>query len=175
MQQNTVNLHSIYASDAPDTPAQTLQPAPPRAHAGQFDGKGDHRLRYFVQRDGAVLNRVLRIFLRAVAHSLAAHSPGAAKVNKAAVHIGAVAFIHRFGSSLNEHVHFMCAWWMGCLRNWRSAWMLKLTQIPKPMPTIKLDELTLKPLELIDRIAALVPPPRPCLSGAHQHTTCGPC
>jgi hypothetical protein len=23
------------------------------------------------------------------------------------LHIGAVAFIHRFGSSLNEHVHFL--------------------------------------------------------------------
>jgi hypothetical protein len=30
--------------------------------------------------------------------------------DKAALHIGAVAFIHRFGSSLNEHVHFhVCA------------------------------------------------------------------
>jgi hypothetical protein len=27
-------------------------------------------------------------------------------VDKAALRIGAVAFIHRFGSSLNEHVHF---------------------------------------------------------------------
>ena len=33
-----------------------------------------------------------------------------AKLDKAAVHIGAVAFIHRFGSSLNTHVHFhICA------------------------------------------------------------------
>jgi hypothetical protein len=32
--------------------------------------------------------------------------PGAANVDKAALHIGAVAFFHRFGSSLNEHVHF---------------------------------------------------------------------
>jgi Putative transposase len=31
-------------------------------------------------------------------------------LDKAAVHIGAIAFIHRFGSSLNEHVHFhVCA------------------------------------------------------------------
>jgi hypothetical protein len=30
--------------------------------------------------------------------------------DNAALHIGAVAFIHRFGSSLNEHVHFhVCA------------------------------------------------------------------
>ena len=27
-------------------------------------------------------------------------------MDKEALHIGAVAFIHRFGSSLNEHVHF---------------------------------------------------------------------
>ena len=38
------------------------------------------RLRYFMQRDGAA--------------------------GKAALNISAVAFIHRFGSSLNEHVHF---------------------------------------------------------------------
>ena len=59
-----------------------------------------------MQRDGATLNMVLRIFLRVIAQSLQSHSPGAAQVDKAALHIGAVAFIHRFGSSLNEHVHF---------------------------------------------------------------------
>ncbi len=64
------------------------------------------RLRYFMQRDGAVLNMVLRIFLRVISQSLQTHSPGAANVDKAAKHIGAVAFIHRFGSSLNAHVHF---------------------------------------------------------------------
>jgi hypothetical protein len=64
------------------------------------------RLRYFMQRDGAVLNMVLRIFLRVIAQSLQSHSTGAGQVDKAAVHIGAIAFIHRFGSSLNGHVHF---------------------------------------------------------------------
>ena len=48
---------------------------------------------------------VLRIFLRVIAQSLQAHNPGAAHVDKPALHIGAVAFIHRFGASLNEHVH----------------------------------------------------------------------
>lgn len=68
------------------------------------------RLRYFMQRDGAVLGMVLRIFLRVIEQTLQAGSPGAASVDKAALHIGAVAFIHRFGSSLNEHVHFhVCA------------------------------------------------------------------
>ena len=64
------------------------------------------RLRYFMQRDGAALNMVLRIFLQVIAQSLQTHSPGAANVDKAALHIGAIAFIHRFGSSLNGHVHF---------------------------------------------------------------------
>ena len=54
------------------------------------------RLRYFMQRDGAVLNMVLRIFLRVIAQSLQTNSPGAASVDKAALHIGAIAFIHRF-------------------------------------------------------------------------------
>jgi hypothetical protein len=64
------------------------------------------RLRYFMQRDGAVLNMVLRIFLRVIAQSLQPNSPGTAQLDRAALHIGAVAFIHRFGSSLNGHVHF---------------------------------------------------------------------
>jgi hypothetical protein len=64
------------------------------------------RLRYFMQRDGAVLNMVLRIFLRVIAQSLQSNSPGTAQLDRAALHIGAVAFIHRFGSSLNGHVHF---------------------------------------------------------------------
>jgi hypothetical protein len=57
-----------------------------------------------MQRDGVVLNMVLRIFLRVVAQSLQAHCPGAAQLDKTALHIGAAPFIHRFGSSLNEHV-----------------------------------------------------------------------
>jgi len=58
------------------------------------------RLRYFMQRDVATLNMVPRIFLRVIAQALQSHSPGAQTVDKAALHIGAVAFIHRFGSSL---------------------------------------------------------------------------
>jgi hypothetical protein len=64
------------------------------------------RLRCYMQRDGAVLGMVLRIFLRVIEQTLQASSPGAALVDKAALHIGAVAFIHRFDSSLNEQVHF---------------------------------------------------------------------
>ena len=78
----------------------------PRLPACQWVLSVPKRLRYFMQRDGAVLGMVLRIFLRVIEQTLQAGSPGAAHVNKTALHIGAVAFIHRFGSSLNEHVHF---------------------------------------------------------------------
>jgi hypothetical protein len=78
----------------------------PRLAVRQWVLSVPKRLRYFMQRDGATLNMVLRIFLRVIAQSLQAHRPGAGQVDKAALHIGAVAFIHRFGSSLSEHVHF---------------------------------------------------------------------
>ena len=82
----------------------------PRLPVRQWVLSVPKRLRYFMQRDGAVLNMVLRIFLRVIAQSLQDHCAGAAQVDRAALHIGAVAFIHRFGSSLNAHVHFhVCA------------------------------------------------------------------
>ena len=61
---------------------------------------------YFMQRDGEVLNMVLHIFLWVNMLSLQSNCPGAAQVDRAALHIGAVDFIHRFGSSLSGHVHF---------------------------------------------------------------------
>ena len=59
-----------------------------------------------MQRDGPALNMVLRIFLRVIAQNLSATCSGALSVDKDSLHLGAVAFIHRFGSSLNGHVHF---------------------------------------------------------------------
>jgi hypothetical protein len=82
----------------------------PRLLARQWVLSVPKRLRYYIQRDGAVLYMVLRIFLRVIAQSLQDHCAGAAQVDRAALHIGAVAFIHRFGSSLNVHVHLhVCA------------------------------------------------------------------
>jgi len=78
----------------------------PRLPVRQWVPSVPKRLRYFMQRDGAVLGMVLRIFLRVIAQTLQSNSPGAASTDKAALHIGAIAFIHRFGSSLNEHVRF---------------------------------------------------------------------
>ena len=62
------------------------------------------RLRYFLQRDTALQGTVLRILLSVVERCLREHSPACPVTAR----IGAVAFIHRFGSSLNEHVHFHC-------------------------------------------------------------------
>ena len=62
------------------------------------------RLRYFLQRDADLQGAALRLFLRAVEQYLRAHSPGSGP----AARLGAVAFIHRFGSTLNAHLHFHC-------------------------------------------------------------------
>ena len=62
------------------------------------------RLRYFLQRDAALQGTVRRIFLSVVERCLHEHSPGCLVTAR----IGAVAFMHRFGSSLNEHVRFAC-------------------------------------------------------------------
>ena len=55
-----------------------------------------------VNPDAALQGTVLRIFLSVVERCLRDHSPAC----PATARIGAVAFIHRFGSSLNEHIHF---------------------------------------------------------------------
>jgi len=62
------------------------------------------RLRYFMERDANLQGAALRLFLRAVESCLRARSPCA----DTAARLGAVAFIHRFGSSLNAHLHFHC-------------------------------------------------------------------
>ena len=93
-----------------ETAAHLCDHVYPRLPVRQWVLSVPKRLRYFMQRDGAVLNMVLRVFLRVIAQSLQGHCAGADQVDKAALHIGAVAFIHRFGSSLNGHVHFhVCA------------------------------------------------------------------
>ena len=58
------------------------------------------RLRYYLQRDKGALNAALRIFLRVVQQSLQTHCPGAAQCDLASLHLGAVAFIHRFSSDI---------------------------------------------------------------------------
>ena len=77
----------------------------PRLPVRQWVLSVSKRLRYLMQRDGKTLNMVLRIFLPVIAQSLQSNCSGAVNAEKEALHIGAVAFIHRFGSSLKEHVH----------------------------------------------------------------------
>jgi hypothetical protein len=60
------------------------------------------RLRYSLQHDREALNCALRIFLDEIERHLRVQSPDAGPHARA----GAVAFIHRFGSSLNLHMHF---------------------------------------------------------------------
>ena len=59
-------------------------------------------LRCFLHRDADLQGVALRLLLRVVEQCLQAHSPGSGP----AVRLGTVAFIHRFGSRLNAHLHF---------------------------------------------------------------------
>ena len=60
------------------------------------------RIRPFLHHNPAIAGAVLRIFLRAIRTTLRDASPGAGP----GAHIGAISFLHRFGSSLNAHFHF---------------------------------------------------------------------
>ncbi len=60
------------------------------------------RLRYFLQRDPCVCSAAPRVVLRIIEKTLKDSSPGAGPTAR----IGAIAFIHQFGASLNEHTHF---------------------------------------------------------------------
>ena len=62
------------------------------------------RLRYFLHRDADLHRAALRGFLRLVEQCLRTHRPGSGP----AARLGAVAFSHRFGSTLNAHLHFHC-------------------------------------------------------------------
>lgn len=60
------------------------------------------RLRPYLHHNPDVAGAVLRIFLRAIRTTLRSASPGAPHDAR----LGAVSFLHRFGSSLNPHFHF---------------------------------------------------------------------
>ena len=64
----------------------------------------ERTLWYFLKRDTALQGTVLPSFLSAVERCLHEHSPACPVTAR----IGAFAFIHRFGSNLNERVHFNC-------------------------------------------------------------------
>ena len=83
---------------------------------------------YFMRRDGAALKMVLRTSPRVIAQSLQTHITGAAQVDKAALHIGAVAFTQRFSSDITGvqvslHCNFVVTsvWSIAWLRKWRAT------------------------------------------------------
>ncbi len=59
------------------------------------------RIRWHLRHKPEVISGLLAIFLRAVETPIRQRSPGA----PAGARFGAVAFVHRFGSYLNSHVH----------------------------------------------------------------------
>ena len=60
------------------------------------------RLRPYLHHDPGVASGVLHVFLRAIRSTLRRTSPG----SPSDARIGAVSFLHRFGSSLNAHFHY---------------------------------------------------------------------
>jgi hypothetical protein len=60
------------------------------------------RIRPFLHHNPAIASAALRIFVRAIRSTLRSTSPGASP----GAQIGAVSFLHRFGSALNAHFHF---------------------------------------------------------------------
>jgi len=62
------------------------------------------RLRYFLEREPVAASAVRHILLRVVEAHVRKNCPGAS----AQARLKAVSFIHRFGASLNRHVHDHC-------------------------------------------------------------------
>jgi hypothetical protein len=85
-----------------ETAAHLVDHVLPRLPVRQWVLSVPKRLRYHLQHDHKALNSALRIFLDAIERHLRARCPDSGPKAR----IGAVAFIHRFGSSLNQHTHF---------------------------------------------------------------------
>ncbi len=62
------------------------------------------RLRWYLEREPKAVTAVLQIFLRAVEAHLQKSCQGASVQAR----FGAISFVHRFGASLNRHLHYHC-------------------------------------------------------------------
>jgi hypothetical protein len=91
-----------HPAQAAETAAHLVDRVLPRLPVRQWVLSLPKRLRHHLHHDREALNTALRIFLDQIERHLRAHSPGAGPDARA----GAVAFIHRFGASLNLHTHF---------------------------------------------------------------------
>ncbi len=87
-----------------ETAAHLVDHVFPRLPVRQWVLSLPKRLRYFLRHDRRTVTAVLTIFLRVIEQRLRACSSGAAPTGR----LGAVSFLHRFGSALNEHIHFHC-------------------------------------------------------------------
>ena len=87
-----------------ETAAHLIDQVFPQVAVRQWVITFPKRLRYFLHRDPALLNRVMRIVLRAIETRLRRACPGAPREAR----FGAVSFPQRFGSALNAHTHLHC-------------------------------------------------------------------
>jgi hypothetical protein len=62
------------------------------------------RLRYFLEREPRSVTAILHLFLRFIEAHLRKRKQGPS----APARFGAVSVVHRFGSSLNRHIHYHC-------------------------------------------------------------------
>jgi hypothetical protein len=85
-----------------ETAAHLVDHVFPRLPVRQWVVSFPKWLRYFMKKDPAVLSAALGIVLRIIEQSVRACCPGAGPNAR----VGAVVFIHQFGSSLNEPIHF---------------------------------------------------------------------
>jgi len=87
-----------------ETAAHLVDQVFPQVPVRQWVLSFPKRLRYFLARDADLLNRVLRIFLKSVEKALQLCCPDAPDNAR----LGAVTFIHRFGSALNGNIPLHC-------------------------------------------------------------------
>ncbi len=85
-----------------ETAAHMVDHVLPRVQFRQWVLSLPKRVRWHMRAKPEVASGLLTVFLRVVETTLRQCSPGA----PASARFGAVAFVHRFGSTLNSHVHY---------------------------------------------------------------------
>jgi len=85
-----------------ETAAHMVDQVLPRVPFRQWVLSVPKRVRWHMREKPEVVSGLLRVFLRAVETTIRQRSPDAPP----GARFGAVAFVHRFGSYLNSHIHF---------------------------------------------------------------------
>ncbi len=85
-----------------ETSAHMVDSVLPRVGYRQWVLSMPKRVRWHLRQKPEVVSGLLKVFLRAVETTIRQRSPGV----PAKARFGAVAFVHRFGSYLNSHIHF---------------------------------------------------------------------